>query len=90
MPSDPMQQEDRYLIEIDEEADAAYVRVTDAPIARTDELADGIIVDFDANDEMVGIEVLGLGDRVGTGDKASYLNGLVAGLRIRPTTAAAE
>ncbi len=85
-----MQEEHRYPIEIDEEADAAYVRVTDAPIARTDELADGIIVDFDANDEMVGIEVLGLGHRVGTGDKASYLNGLVAGLRIRPTTAAAE
>ena len=80
----------RNIIEIDEEADAAYVRVRDAPVARTVELADGIIVDFDASDEMVGTEVLGLRHRVGAGDKASYLNGLVAGLRIRPTTAAAE
>jgi len=83
-------EEQRNSIEIDEEADAAYVRVRNAPVARTVELADGIIVDFDASDEMVGTEVLGLRHRVGAGDKASYLNGLVAGLRIRPTTAAAE
>ena len=83
-------EDDRYLIEIDEEADAAYVRVTESPVAHTDEIADGIIVDFDAKDPMVGVEVLGLRDRVGSGDNASYLNGLVEGLRIRPTTAAAE
>jgi uncharacterized protein YuzE len=83
-------QKDGYRIEFDEEADAAYVRVTEKPVARTDEVADGIIVDFDAKDEMVGVEVLGLRDRVGTGDDTSYLNGLVEGLRSRPITAAAE
>ena len=81
---------DAYQIEIDEEADAAYVRLSTAPIARTQEIADGILVDFDAHDEMVGVEVLGLSDRVGSGDNASYLNGLVAGLRLRPAAAAAE
>ena len=89
MPSDQMR-EDGHKIEIDEEADATYVRVTEAPVAHTDEVADGIIVDFDARGETVGVEVLGLRDRVGTGDSASYLNGLVEGLRVRPTTAAAE
>ena len=82
--------DDACQIEIDEEADAAYVRLSTAPIARTQEIADGILVDFDAHDEMVGVEVLGLSDRVGSGDNASYLNGLVAGLRLRPATAAAE
>ena len=48
-----------YEIEIDEEADSAYVRVVRASIARTTEVADGILVDFDAQDEMVGVEVLG-------------------------------
>jgi uncharacterized protein YuzE len=83
-------QENEYQIEIDEEADAAYVRVGRASVARTVEVADGILVDFDARDEMVGVEVLGVRDRVGTGDRISYLNGLVAGLRLRPRTAAAE
>ena len=81
---------DAYQIEFDSEADAAYVRVSDAPVVRTSEVADGIIVDFDADDGMVGVEVLGLGGRVGTGDGASYLNGLVAGLRLRPAAEAAE
>ena len=78
-----------YQIEIDDEADAAYVRVSDAPVARTDEVADGIIVDFAANDEIVGVEVLGLRERVGSGDGVSYLSGLVAGLRLRPAIEAA-
>ena len=38
-----------YVIEIDEQADAAYVRVSDAPVAQTNELTDGIIVDFGEN-----------------------------------------
>ena len=79
-----------YSIEIDAEADAGYVHVTQAPVARTYEVADGIIVDFDVTGDMVGVEVLALRHRVGTGDDASYLNGLVEGLRVRPTTAAAE
>jgi uncharacterized protein YuzE len=79
-----------YEIEIDEEADSAYVRVVRASIARTTEVADGILVDFDAQDEMVGVEVLGVHNRVGDGDKVSYLNGLVTGLRSHPRTAAAE
>jgi uncharacterized protein YuzE len=77
-------------IEIDDEADAAYVRVRGTPVARTDEIADGVLVDFDARDKIVGVEVLGVHNRVGTGDKISYLNGLVAGLLLSPTTAAAE
>ena len=73
---------EQHRIELDEEADAAYVRVSTAPVAPTQELADGIVVDFDADNEMVGVEVLSPHDRVGTGDRASYLNGLIAGTAV--------
>jgi uncharacterized protein YuzE len=79
-----------YQIEIGEEADAAYVRVLDRPIVDTREVGDGIVVDFDAGDGIVGVEVLGLRERVGAGDAVSYVSGLVSGLRLRPATAAAE
>jgi uncharacterized protein YuzE len=81
-------EESEYQIEFDDEADAAYVRI--GSIARTTEVADGILVDFDSRGEMLGVEVLDVHGRVGAGDKVSCLNGLVAGLRVRPRTAAAE
>ena len=79
-----------YQIEFDHEADAAYVRIASGSIARTSEVADGILVDFDFDDEMLGVEVLDVHGRVGAGDRVSYLNGLIAGLRVRPRTAVAE
>ncbi len=79
-----------YQIEFDEEANSAYVRITQAPIVHTKEVANGILVDFDAHQEIVGVEVIGLHNRVGAGDHVSYLNGLVTGLRSRSRTAAAE
>jgi len=77
-------------IEIDEEADAAYVRLGAGSVARTEEIADGILIDLDADGELVGVEVLDLQRRVHGGDRNSYLNGLVAGLRLLPARTAAE
>src|SRR6266705_5214227 len=77
-------------IEIDEQADAAYVRVAARSVERTEEIADGILLDFDADGELVGVEVLGLQGRVRGGDRNSYLNGLVAGLKLLPARSAAE
>jgi uncharacterized protein YuzE len=71
-------------IEIDEQADAGYVRVSTAAVARTEEVSDGLILDLDRDDEVVGIEVLGLSRRVSGSDPQSYLRGLFAGLRVRP------
>jgi uncharacterized protein YuzE len=86
----PAMQLDANAIEIDRVADAAYVRLSSGAIARTEEINDGIVVDFDADDGVVGVEVLGLRDRVGAGDDLSFLRGLVAGLRAGPIRAAAE
>jgi uncharacterized protein YuzE len=77
-------------IEIDEQADAAYVRVAARSVERTEEIAEGILIDFDADGELVGVEVLGLQGRVRGGDRNSYLNGLVAGLKLLPARTAAE
>ncbi|HYI89807.1 MAG TPA: DUF2283 domain-containing protein [Beijerinckiaceae bacterium] len=67
-------------ISIDPEADAAYVAISGADVARTEEVADGILVDYDADGRPVGIEVLSVRSRVGTGEAGSYLRGLAEGV----------
>ncbi len=42
----------------DPKADALYIRLRKAKIQESDELADGIIVDYDAAGKPVGIEFL--------------------------------
>ena len=42
----------------DKEANALYVYFSDEKIARTEELRPGIILDFDANDRIIGMEML--------------------------------
>lgn len=45
-------------IEYDAEADAAYIRLSDTPSSRTEEESDVCIVDFDAEGNLVAIELL--------------------------------
>ena len=50
------------VVEIDTEATAAYVRLREGPVARTEpfESASGIVMlDFDTVDNVIGIEVVG-------------------------------
>jgi len=74
----------------DETVDAAYLTLSDAPVAETDEVADGIHIDYDAASRPVGIEVLSVKRRLGGGDLASYLRGLAEGLLASSRQAAAE
>jgi uncharacterized protein YuzE len=67
-------------ISFDEEADAAYLTPSDAAVAETDEIVDGIHIDYDAANRPVGIEVLSVKRRLGGGDLESYLRGLAEGL----------
>jgi uncharacterized protein YuzE len=41
----------------DPEADAFYVRFSDAHIAESEEVSDGVVIDFDAEGRIVAIEV---------------------------------
>jgi uncharacterized protein YuzE len=48
----------RFQIEIDHEADAAYVTIEERPIARTTELDIHRMLDLDDTGQVVGIELL--------------------------------
>lgn len=45
-------------LEFDPQADAAYLELTDAEIEESKEIQPGIIMDYDAEGRIVGIEVL--------------------------------
>jgi uncharacterized protein YuzE len=51
-------------IRYDEKADALYLRLDDSNVVESEEVPPGIVVDFDANKQVVGIEVLQLERRV--------------------------
>ena len=51
-------------ISIDTDVDAAYIRLSSNPVDRTRELAPNVFVDFDSDDEVVGIEILDINDQL--------------------------
>jgi len=44
-------------VRVDHGADAVYLNLTDRPIKASEEVADGIIVDYDAEGRIVGVEI---------------------------------
>jgi len=53
---------------MDEVADALYIRFDEAPIVESEEVSDGVILDFDATGRVVGFEMLGVRQRFPTAD----------------------
>jgi uncharacterized protein YuzE len=45
-------------VRVDHTADAIYLNLTDRPIKDSAEVADGIVVDYDDEGRIVGIEIL--------------------------------
>ncbi len=52
----------------DEKADALYLRLDDSKIIESEEVQPGIVLDFNAEKQVVGIEVLDLRRRVPNAD----------------------
>ncbi len=50
-------------LKIDKEADALYFRLDDSRIIESEEVAPGIILDFNEKNQVVGIEILRLPQR---------------------------
>ncbi|HIK23461.1 MAG TPA: DUF2283 domain-containing protein [Thermosynechococcus sp. M3746_W2019_013] len=50
-------------LKVDQQADALYLSLSDAPASRTEEVSPGVIVDYDDQDRVVGIEMLYLSRR---------------------------
>lgn len=42
----------------DPKTDAAYLRFSEQPVVESEEVSDGVVLDFDAEGRMVGMEVL--------------------------------
>jgi uncharacterized protein YuzE len=51
----------------DPDADALYLRFTEAPIVESDEVADGVILDLDFSNRIVAIEFLNASNRLAEG-----------------------
>ncbi len=52
-------------LKIDKENDALYLRLDEAEIVNSEEVQPGVILDFNKDNRVVGIEILDLSLRVG-------------------------
>jgi uncharacterized protein YuzE len=50
-------------LHVDPEADALYLRLNESKIIDSEEVSPGVILDYDAKDEVVGVEILYLSKR---------------------------
>jgi len=51
-------------LKIDKESDALYFRLDEAAIVESEEVQPGVILDFDKDKRVVGVEILGVSSRV--------------------------
>jgi uncharacterized protein YuzE len=51
-------------LKIDRESDALYFRLDDSQIVESEEVQPGVILDFDARGQVVGIEMLRISERM--------------------------
>jgi len=51
-------------VHFDEQADAVYVRLDDSKIIDSEEVKRGIVLDFNEQNQVVGIEILRVRERV--------------------------
>ncbi len=52
----------------DQKADALYLRLDDSQIIESAEVQPGIILDYDANNQVIGVEILRVKERVPSAD----------------------
>ena len=50
-------------LHIDKKADALYLRLDDTQIVESEEVSPGIVLDYNEQNQVVGVEVLGLSSR---------------------------
>ena len=50
-------------LKVDQQADALYLSLSEAPASRSEEVSPGIIVDYDDQNRVVGVEMLYLSKR---------------------------
>lgn len=50
-------------LHVDKEADALYLRLDDSKIIESEEVSPGVVLDFNEQNQVVGIEMLNLSQR---------------------------
>ena len=55
-------------IEYDKEVDALYIRIQEKEVVRTQEVSDGVNLDFDVEGRLIGLEVLGASKKYPSSD----------------------
>jgi uncharacterized protein YuzE len=58
-------------IKIDKESDALYFRLDESRIVESEEIRPGVILDYDENDRVVGVEFLGISERASMDELSS-------------------
>jgi len=53
----------------DPDVDALYVRFADAPVVESEEVSEGVVLDYDADGRIVAIELLDASKHVASGAK---------------------
>lgn len=56
----------------DREADAMYIKFREAKVEKSSDVADGIVLDYGVNGELIGIEVLHASVRIPDPQSISY------------------
>ena len=51
-------------LKIDKESDALYFRLDEAPVLESEEVQPGVVLDFNSEGKVVGVEILNLSARV--------------------------
>ena len=55
-------------IEYDREADALYIQLQGKYVAKTKEVEEGVLIDFDENSRLIGVEILEVTKRFALSD----------------------
>jgi uncharacterized protein YuzE len=50
-------------LKVDEKADALYLRLDDSRIVESEEVSPGVVLDFNVDNQLVGVEILNLSER---------------------------
>ena len=50
-------------LNVDEKTDALYLRLDDSKIVESEEVSPGVVLDFNADNQVVGVEILNLSKR---------------------------
>lgn len=55
-------------LHVDHEADALYLRLDEGRVLESEQVAPGVVLDYNAEGQVVGVEILGLSSRAPTPD----------------------